>query len=150
MAALRRLTKELRDIIKDPLEGVETKPITEENIYIWEATVKGPDETPYEHGIFRLRIHFPNEYPYRPPKVKFETKIFHPNISPTGDICLDILRDRWSPALTITRVLLSILSILSDPNPNDPLVPDVAIMYKNNKELYDKTARHWTEIYASK
>ena len=89
-----------------------------------DACVQG--DSPYAGGVFFLSITFPTDYPFKPPKVSFTTKIYHPNINANGSICLDILRDQWSPALTISKVLLSICSMLTDPNPDDPLVPDIA------------------------
>jgi len=148
MAMTRRIAKELKDIKQNPPEGISAGVIGDE-IYKWEAVIVGPSDTPYEGGVFKLRIDFPNEYPYHPPKVRFVTKIFHPNINANGEICIDILRDNWSPALGASRVLLSISSLLADPNPDDPLVPQIAFMYKNSKKQYEATAREWTLAYAT-
>ena len=108
----------------------------------------GPEGTPYEGGIFNLDIFFPTEYPWKPPMVNFVTKVYHPNINSSGSICLDILKTKWSPALTITKVLLSICSLLNEPNPDDPLVPDIANEYKDNRTKFIDTAKSWTTAYA--
>ena len=91
----------------------------------------------------------PQDYPFKPPKVTFVTRIYHCNISPQGDICLDILKDNWSAALSVSQVLLSICSLLTDPNPLDPLVPAIAKQLQNNKLLHDETAKEWTLLYAA-
>ena len=83
----------------------------------WVSTIAGPKGSPYDGGVFYLSIHFPTNYPFTPPKVTFSTRIYHCNITSAGVICLDILKDNWSPALTISKVLLSISSLLTDPNP---------------------------------
>ena len=108
----------------------------------------GPADSPFAGGIFNLEIHFPTDYPFKPPKVLFKTKIYHPNIHPQGQICLDILKDMWSPALTISKVLLSICSLLTDPNPKDPLCPEIAKEYMENRPEYEIKAREWTQAYA--
>ncbi|KAF5896617.1 ubiquitin-conjugating enzyme E2 D4-like [Clarias magur] len=105
-----------------------------EDLFHWQATIMGPGDSPYQGGVFFLTIHFPTDYPFKPPKVAFTTKIYHPNINSNGSICLDILRSQWSPALTVSKVLLSICSLLCDPNPDDPLVPDIAHIYKSDKD----------------
>ncbi|KAJ4823808.1 hypothetical protein Tsubulata_005652 [Turnera subulata] len=119
-----------------------------EDMFHWQATIMGPPDSPYAGGVFLVTIHFPPDYPFKPPKVAFRTKVFHPNINSNGSICLDILKEQWSPALTISKVLLSICSLLTDPNPDDPLVPEIAHMYKTDRSKYETTARSWTQKYA--
>ncbi|XP_031249030.1 ubiquitin-conjugating enzyme E2 10 isoform X1 [Pistacia vera] len=119
-----------------------------EDMFHWQATIMGPPDSPYAGGVFLVTIHFPPDYPFKPPKVAFRTKVFHPNINSNGSICLDILKEQWSPALTISKVLLSICSLLTDPNPDDPLVPEIAHMYKTDRNKYETTARSWTQKYA--
>ena len=148
--SIRRLNKELSDItleIQKSKEPITVKLVNDEIIH-WTATIKGPSNSPFEEGIFTLDIIFPTEYPFKPPIIKFLNKIFHPNINISGAICLDILKDQWSPALSIFKVLLSISSLLADPNPNDPLSPDVASIYKQDKAKYIETAKEWTKNYA--
>lgn len=121
-----------------------------DKLTVWEGQIIGPSGSPFEGGIFHLSIEFPSDYPFRAPKMKFDTKVYHPNIDQSsGSICLDILKDQWSPALSTSTVLLSICSLLTDPNPNDPLSPDVARIYKENKLQYELTAREWTKKYAT-
>tara|TARA_Y200000002_G_scaffold381540_1_gene395835 strand:- start:777 stop:1229 length:453 start_codon:yes stop_codon:yes gene_type:complete len=149
MASVRRLRKEYEELIKNPPDNCSAGPKNEDNYYIWTAQIIGPSDTPYAGGIFNLEINYPSEYPFKPPKINFITKVYHPNIDSSGSICLDILKDKWSPALNISKVLLSICSLMDDPNPDDPLVTDIANEYKNNKQNYIETARSWTSIYAS-
>merc|ERR1712060_927698 len=102
------------------------------------ATIMGPPDSAYQGGVFFLNINFPSDYPFKPPKVNFTTKIYHCNVNSNGAICLDILKDQWSPALTISKVLLSISSLLTDPNPNDPLVPEIAQVYLKDRKKHDR------------
>jgi ubiquitin-conjugating enzyme E2 D/E len=119
-------------------------------MYSWEACIFGPEDSPYVGGVFDLIIQFPVEYPFRPPHVQFKTKIYHPNINSSGLICLDILKTQWSPALTISKVLLSITSLLTDPNPDDPFVPEIAKLYVNDRAAYEDEARAYTLTYATR
>ncbi|KWU44188.1 ubiquitin carrier protein [Rhodotorula sp. JG-1b] len=146
----KRIAKELTDLNKpDALpQGCSAAPITDDNVHEWRATIEGPPDSPYQGGEFNLHISIPADYPFRPPKVTFETKIYHANINAQGGICLDILKNQWSPALSIIKVLLSVASLLADPNPHDPLMPDIAQRYLKNRKEHDKTAREWTQKYA--
>lgn len=147
MSTAQRITKELENLSADPPANCSAGPF-DDDIFYWQATIIGPQDSPYEGGVFIMNIKFPEDYPFKPPKVSFETKIFHPNINSSGGICLDILKEAWSPALTVSKVLLSICSLLCDPNPDDPLVPDIARMYKNDREKYNRTAQLWTIQFA--
>ncbi|KAL2225441.1 UNVERIFIED_CONTAM: Ubiquitin-conjugating enzyme E2 [Sesamum indicum] len=137
--ASKRILKELKDLQKDPPTSCSAGPVAED-MFHWQATIMGPSDSPYAGGVFLVSIHFPPDYPFKPPKVAFRTKVFHPNINSNGSICLDILKEQWSPALTISKVLLSICSLLTDPNPDDPLVPEIAHMYKTDRAKYEATA----------
>jgi ubiquitin-conjugating enzyme E2 D/E len=145
--ALKRILKELIDLGKDPPANCSAGPVGDD-LFHWQCTMMGPDDSPYLGGVYSLNIHFPPDYPFKPPKVNFTTKIYHPNINSNGSICLDILKDQWSPALTISKVLLSISSLLTDANPDDPLVPEIAHIYKTDKKRYEATAREWNHKFA--
>ncbi|XP_015864911.1 ubiquitin-conjugating enzyme E2 D2-like [Peromyscus maniculatus bairdii] len=145
--ALKRIHKEFLAMSQDPPAQCSAGPVAE-NMFHWQATIMGPDDSPYQGGVFFLTIRFPTNYPFKPPKISFITKIYHPNISKNGSICLDILDSQWSPALTISKVLLSICSLLCDPNPDDPLVPEIARVYRKDLKEYNKLAREWTKRYA--
>ena len=142
--AANRITKELKDIIKDPPSNCSAGMVSDD-MFRWEATIIGPSDSPYSGGMFNLDIHFPADYPFKPPKVKFKTPIYHPNINKNGSICLDVLNKNWSPALTISKLLLSISSLLTDPNPDDPLDVQAANIYK---EKYNQIARNYTLKHA--
>lgn len=146
--ATKRISKEIKDIQKDAPSNCSAGP-RGDNLFLLDAVIMGPVDTPYAGGIFKLEIEFPNDYPFKPPRVTFKTKIYHPNINLNGGICLDILKDNWSPALTVSKLLLSICSLLSDPNPADPLMPEIAREYISNRMQYDEHAKNWTLQYAT-
>ena len=147
--SLRRLQREYTDIQADPPANCTAGPVSDADFYKWEAMIFGPEDSPFHGGVFRLSINFPSEYPFKPPIITFKTKIYHPDINAAGGICLDILKNQWSPALSISKVLLSILSLLTDANPADPLVPEIADLYKRDRAAYDEKARAWTQLYAT-
>ena len=144
----KRISRELLDIKNDPPLNCSAGPTDETDIFNWEGVMFGPSDSPYAGGVFKVNIQFPADYPFKPPRILFTTKIYHPNINAQGFICLDILKQNWSPALTISKVLLSILSMLTDPNPKDPLMPEIAQQYTNDRASYEITAREWTQTYA--
>jgi ubiquitin-conjugating enzyme E2 D len=144
----KRITKELKELEQDPPSNCSAGPESDANLYSWTATILGPSDSPYAGGVFNLAIQFPTDYPFKPPKVAFTTKVYHPNINAQGGICLDILKDQWSPALSIAKVLLSICSLLTDANPKDPLVPEIARLYESNRAEFNRIAQEWTMQYA--
>jgi ubiquitin-conjugating enzyme E2 D/E len=147
--SLRRIQRELADIRLDPPANCSAGPENENDLYRWEGVIFGPADSPFSGGVYKLKIVYPVDYPFKAPSINFMTKIYHPNINSAGVICLDTLKQNWSPALTISKVLLSICSLLCDPNPNDPLVPEIAHLYKTNRQEYEDTAREWTRKYAT-
>lgn len=145
--ASKRIQKELQDLQKDPPTSCSAGP-EGDDLFHWQATIMGPADSPFAGGVFFVNINFPPDYPFKPPKVSFKTKVYHPNVNSQGSICLDILKEQWSPALTISKVLLSICSLLTDPNPEDPLVPEIANVYKTDRQRYNETASEWTRKFA--
>ena len=145
---LKRLQQELKDLEKQPIANCSAGPF-ENDMKLWQATIFGPEDTPYAGGVFKVGIKFTDQYPFKPPIINFITPIYHCNINKKGAICLDILAKNWSPVLTIGKVLLSICSLLAEPNPDDPLVPYIADLYKKNKEVHDANARDFTLRFAA-
>eukprot|EP01122_Echinamoeba_exundans_P016176 TRINITY_DN8117_c0_g1_i1.p1 TRINITY_DN8117_c0_g1~~TRINITY_DN8117_c0_g1_i1.p1 ORF type:complete len:153 (-),score=42.18 TRINITY_DN8117_c0_g1_i1:140-598(-) len=144
----RRIIKETQRLIQEPPPGISAQPY-QDNLRYFNVIIAGPSGSPYENGIFKLELFLPPDYPMAAPKVRFLTKIYHPNIDKLGRICLDVLKDKWSPALQIRTVLLSIQALLSAPNPDDPLANDVAEHWKKNEPEAIATAKEWTRKHAS-
>jgi len=143
----QRIKKETEKIKKDPIAGITAEPDPENPRY-FKVVISGPKDSPYEGGKFKLQLYLPDEYPMVPPKCLFMTKIYHPNIDFLGRICLDILKTNWSPALQIRAVLLSIQSLLNEPNTADPLNEKVNDHWLRDKKDAEKTAKEWTKKYA--
>ena len=143
-----RIRKELKELLPVDDSGVSACSVDDSLDHL-RGTIKGPDATPFAGGVFHVDIIIPQTYPFEPPKMKFTTKVWHPNVSSqTGAICLDILKDQWSPALTVKTALMSIQALLTAAEPDDPQDAQVAAQYKADRAAYDSTARFWTETYA--
>eukprot|EP00198_Chlamydomonas_reinhardtii_P000399 XP_001689734.1 ubiquitin conjugating enzyme [Chlamydomonas reinhardtii] len=147
---LGRIQKELKqEIERDTASGV-TVHLKNNSLQHLTGYVPGPKDTPYEGGLFAVEINLDNGYPFVPPKMRFINKVWHPNVSSqSGAICLDILKDQWSPALTLKTALLSLQALLSSPQPDDPQDAVVAKQYISDHETYKKTAKYWTEAFAN-
>lgn len=150
MSRAKRIMKELQAVKDDPAAKINLEFVNESDIHHLKGSFLGPPGTPYEGGIFVVDIEVPMEYPFKPPKMKFDTKVYHPNISSvTGAICLDILKNAWSPVITLKSALISLQALLQSPEPNDPQDAEVAQHYLRDRESFNKTAALWTKLYAS-
>lgn len=146
-ASNRALAGELKDLTKNPLEGVQIKLVDDANLKDWEVAIFGPPDTIYTGGYFKTRLTFPDTYPFDPPKMRFEDQFFHPNVYPSGEICISILHppgadeqsgelpeERWNPAQRVRTVVLSVISLLNEPNISSPADVDASVAYRKWKE----------------
>eukprot|EP00850_Spirogloea_muscicola_P002944 SM000011S19122 [mRNA] locus=s11:1082234:1084183:+ [translate_table: standard] len=153
-SAQLRLMSDLKSIRQEPPEqrvaiddlsrlwqGCSASPHSEENLFVWGATIFGPDETPWEGGIFSLRLIFGEQYPEKPPRVRFTSEVYHPNVYSDGTLCMDIIQDAWSPCHNICTILTSIQSLLADPNPASPANAEAAQLYTNDVPSYNRRVR---------
>ncbi|CAF3157801.1 unnamed protein product [Rotaria sp. Silwood2] len=145
ITAQRRLMRDLRDLSQNPVEGINAAPVSADNIFHWNAILDGPEDSLFEDGSFVLSLKFPQDYPNHPPDVKFVTKVFHPNIYMDGSICLDILQHRWSASLDVSTLLISIRSLLTDPNPPSPDNSEAAMLYQNHRRDYERRVREYID-----
>ena len=144
----RRLRKELIATQRTPLSWASYE-LVEDNTHLLLGKIHGPIGTPYEGGVFFVKIELDRFYPAKPPEITFLTQVYHPNISARGLICMDILMDQWCPALTIENCLISIVSLLDDPGLENPLNKDVAEMYLSDRNRYEETVRDYVKKSAS-
>ena len=149
------LKKQFKDINKESDLGFSVGLIDENNFYKWSVVIFGPSETIYEGGFFNAILTFPLDYPNSPPQMKFTSPMFHPNIYPDGRVCISILHppgtdkfneqekaeERWRPSLGAEEILLSVISMLNDPNCDSPANIDAAVMLRNNPEKYINTVK---------
>ena len=124
--------------------GITATP-DEDSLFRWKAVIFGPDDTEWEGGVFRLILEFSEDYPNKPPKVKFLTKMFHPNIYNDGSICLDILQNMWSPVYDISSILTSVQSLLCDPNTKSPANNEAAELFQRNYKEYVQRVKEIVE-----
>ncbi len=143
-SARRRLINDFKRFEKEDSNGIFASPLSK-SILVWEAVIFGPEDTQWEGGSFKLLLEFTEEYPTKPPVIKFLTNMFHPNIYADGRICLDILTNQWSPIYDVHTVLTSIQSLLSDPNPESPANAEAARLYSENVQEYYKRVKECVE-----
>ncbi|KAJ3169443.1 Ubiquitin-conjugating enzyme E2 G2 [Irineochytrium annulatum] len=147
--ALKRLMTEYKELTVNPPDGITAGPLTEDDFFTWEALISGPDDTPYEGGIFTATITFPRDYPLSPPVMKFTSPIFHPNVYPDGTVCISILHapgddpnmyesasERWSPVQSVEKILLSVVSMLAEPNDESGANIEASKMWRTDRERF--------------
>ncbi|ARF08835.1 ubiquitin-conjugating enzyme E2 [Catovirus CTV1] len=147
----KRLLREYENLMKgkNKINGIKVT-IQDNNVRYYLMELEGPEDTPYQGGLFKLELYYTDEYPNVPPKVRFLNKIYHPNVDGLGRICLDILKDKWSPIIQMRTLGLSLIALLSSPNLDDPLDASIANHFKNDFEGAKSKAIEWTRMYASK
>ncbi|XP_072388078.1 probable ubiquitin-conjugating enzyme E2 C [Diabrotica undecimpunctata] len=141
-AVTKRLHNELMTLMMNPDKSISAFP-EGENFFKWIGTITGPKDSVYEALKFKLSLQFPHSYPYTAPTVKFITPCFHPNVDTSGNICLDILKDKWSALYDVRTILLSIQVLLAEPNIDSPLNALAATKWQNK----DEYKKHVTETY---
>lgn len=152
--ALKRLMAEYKQLTLNPPEGIVAGPISEENFFEWEALIMGPEDTCFEGGVFPAILSFPHDYPLSPPKMRFTGEMFHPNVYPDGRVCISILHapgddpmgyessaERWSPVQSVEKILLSVVSMLAEPNDESGANVDASKMWRDDRVQFCKIAQ---------
>ncbi|KAK8802106.1 hypothetical protein WA158_006501 [Blastocystis sp. Blastoise] len=146
-----RLQSEIKILQTSPPPGIFVYP-DDENMYSFKADITGPEGSPYEDGLFKVSLTLPERYPFEPPKVRFDTPIYHPNIDSNGRICLDLLKmppaGNWAPSINISTLLTSIRLLIAEPNAKDGLVPEISELFLKDKEQYQICAKEFTLKHA--
>lgn len=153
MQKASRLKRELARLVENPPEGICCYPKTD-NTDVLTASIIGPRSSPYEGGLFQLEVEIPEHYPFEPPRIKFLTPVYHPNIDGSGRICMDLLKmppkGGWKPTINLENLLVAVQLLLGNPNPDDPLMADIAEEYRFNKTEFERKARKLTLDNAKK
>ncbi|XP_019716447.1 ubiquitin-conjugating enzyme E2 L3 [Hippocampus comes] len=150
MAASRRLSKELEEIRRSGMKNFRNIQVDESNMLSWQGLIV-PDNPPYDKGAFRIEIIFPTEYPFKPPKITFKTKIYHPNIDEKGQVCLPVISaENWKPATKTDQVIQSLIALVNDPQPEHPLRADLAEEYSKDRKKFLKNAEEFTKKHGEK
>ncbi|XP_033748297.1 ubiquitin-conjugating enzyme E2 L3-like [Pecten maximus] len=150
MAATRRLKKELDDILKKSIPAFKKIEVDESNMLYWTGLMM-PLDPPYNKGAFKVEIVFPAEYPFKPPKITFKTKIYHPNVDEKGQICLPIISaENWKPATRTCQVIEALINLVNSPEPEHPLRADIAEEYTKDKKKFLKNAEEYTKKNSEK
>jgi ubiquitin-conjugating enzyme E2 L3 len=150
MAATRRLQKELQDIRDSSMKSFRDIQVDELNMFTWQGLIV-PDSPPYNRGAFRIEINFPPEYPFKPPKITFRTKIYHPNIDEKGQVCLPIISaENWKPATRTDQVIQALVALVNNPEPEHPLRGEIAEEYTKDKKKFFKNAEEHTKKFSER
>jgi ubiquitin-conjugating enzyme E2 G2 len=152
--AAKRLFHEYKLLTSDPPDGITAGPLSEDDIFSWEALIAGPIDTPFEGGIFPAELKFPKDYPLSPPTMRFLGGIWHPNVYPNGVVCISILHppgddpnhyeqasERWSPIQSVEKILISVMSMLAEPNDESPANVEAAKMWRERRAEYESQVR---------
>ncbi len=146
--AQKRLVKEMAKVQAAAEESGVSASLVENDVLRWQVVMQGPADSPYAGGLFFIDMTFPADFPFKPPKVKFSTKIYHANITDKGEACLSIIKDDWSPMVSVLQVIAAIRTLLLEPIVDSPQMPDIAALYKDDKPRHDAIAAEWTRKYA--